>query len=354
MSHALDETYGLDSSMVYAGDLPWHQFGTRIPAGLTVDEAIEACPAVNFTTKTVPLFYNSPTRDIVGGFEVHGAEGHVAIIRDDTNACLGVASTRYKPIQLREQWKGLDPLIDSGLATIETLGSLQGGKRVWGLIKLNASEIPEWAELEEQVGRLQPYALTMDDKTGSRSAIIAPSSVRVVCKNTMEAALGGLTKCVRVRHVGDTTAKIEAGAEELWGGIVKTFQLLSKRYKVLNSVTMSDQDFSDVVLDNVAIFPTDPDQFASLARFKGAVQRVDRKRDAVRDLWFNGAGHVGNRSAWEALNGTVEALDHNAAGAFRTPKNGGKIESMLTGTEAQIKNRVTSNLVEFAAERLAA
>lgn len=352
MAHALDETYGLENSMVYVGDLPWHRHGQQIPPNLTVEEAIEACPAVNFHTTTVPLHYSVPG---VGGLNTDmDATGHVAIIRDDTNACLGVASTRYKPIQLADQWKGLNPLIKAGLASIETMGSIQGGKRVWGLVKLNASEIPEWARLEAEVGRLQPFALTMDDKTGSASALIAPTSIRVVCRNTLEAGIGGLTKCVKVRHVGDTVAKIDRAAEELWGGIVSTYERLAKRYTMLNSVKLSDNQFSELVLDNVAQFPTDPQAYASANRYKGAVQRVEAKREAVRDLWFDGKGHSGNGSAWEALNGLVEALDHNEAGAFRTPKNGGKIASMLVGTEAGIKNKVTGALVEFASERLAA
>ena len=354
MTHALDETYGLDQSIAYVGKLPWHQFGTRIPAGLSVEEAISACPAIDFKTLTAPLYYLGPDPAMDGVTDRRfDAKGFRAIVRDDTGACLGVASDRYKPIQIREQWKGLDPLIEAGLASIETLGSIEGGKRTWGLVKLNASEIPEWAELEAEVGKLEPYALAMDDKTGKRSALIAPTSVRVVCRNTLEAGIGGLTNCVKVRHVGDTTAKIEAAAEELWGGIVTTFKALAGRYRVLASATMTDQQHELVVQDQIAVIPSDPEKFASPARYEGAVKRAQAKREAVHDLWFNGAAHSGNRSAWEALNGAIEAIDHNRAGAFREPKNDGKIASMLTGTEAHMKSRVTESLVAFAQERAA-
>jgi phage/plasmid-like protein (TIGR03299 family) len=348
MAHALDETYGLDNSMVFVGDLPWHRFGKQIPPNLTVDEAITACPAVDFTTKLVPVRYKLSTFG-----EWMNAENFRIVVRDDTGAALGVVTKRYSPVQIRDQWKGLDPLIEAGLASIESMGSIHGGKRVWGLVKFKSDEIPEWDDLQNEVGRLDTYALTMDVKGGGGPAIIAPSSVRVVCNNTLEAAIGGLTQCVRVIHVGDTTAKIEAAAEELWGGIIKAYERLARRYRLLKSVTLSEADHASLVQDAVAIIPTDKTKFSSAARFNGAVQRAAMKRNTVRDLWIDGAGHAGDRSAWEALNGLVEALDHNRAGAFRTPNNSGKINSMLCGTEAQLKARVTRNLVEFSREKAA-
>lgn len=350
MAHALDETYGLANSMVFVGQLPWHQHGTQIPMGLSVEEAITACPAVDFETRTVQAHYFINEDDRI----LQKADAHRVIIRSDTGKALGVASDRYSPIQIRDQWKGLDPLIESGLATIETLGSIEGGKRTWGLVKLNPSEIPAWSELEDLVGKIEPYALTMDDKTGKRAALAAPTSVRTVCKNTLEAGIGSLTRCIRIPHVGDTAAKLDQAAEELWGDMVKSFEALAARYKLLKACQLTDAQHVELVQDVVAVVPTDSDAFSSKGRFEGAVKRAQAKRNAVRSLWIDGAGHHGDHSAWEALNGAVEALDHNAAGAFRTPKNGGKIGSMLTGTEATLKAGITRNLVGFAEEQIAA
>jgi len=355
MAHQLDETYGLDQSMVYVGDLPWHQHGTQIPPGVTVNEAIAACPAVDFETKLEALFYDPEWADGEkdGDFVSHSIDSHRVVVRSDTGAPLGVVGYRYSPIQIRDQWKGLDPLIEVGLAQIESMGSVQGGRRVWGLVRINSEKIPEWNALVDEVGEIDTYALTLDVKDGTGAAIIAPTGVRVVCKNTMEAATGSLTRCVRVPHIGDTEVKIRAAADTMWGSIVESFKRLSTRYRMLAKIQLHDTDHEKLVQDVVATVPTDPKVFASQGRFDGAVARAELKRSEVRRLWYEGAGHVGDGSAWEALNGAVECLDHNQAGAFRNPKGDAKIVSMLNGTEAQMKSRITRNLVEFAEAQVA-
>lgn len=343
MAHELDATHGLENSMVYVGDLPWHKYGTQIPPNVTVNEAITACPAVDFETLTVPVWYR-PTENAVP----REAKGHRVVVRSDSGAALGVVSSRYKPIQIRDQWKGLDPLIKAGLASIETMGSIQGGKRVWGLVKFKADEIPEWEALQNEVGEIQPYGLALDPKDGTGAALIATTTIRTVCKNTLEAGLGTSGRSVRIPHVGDVEAKIEEAAERMWGNLIATFTRLAHRYTLLKSVKLTDRQHVELVQDTVAVPPTDPSKFKTEGYFEGAVKRANARRATVYDLWFNGAGHSGDRSAWEAYNGLVEALDHNAAGAFAPGGNGRKITSMLVGQEAYLKTQVGGKLLQFA------
>jgi hypothetical protein len=76
------------------------------------------------------------------------------------------------------------------------------------------------------------------------------------------------------------------------------------------------------------------------------VNRYERKANEITRLWTEGDGHIGDHSAWEALNGAVQALDHDRdlfptrAGSYRTA-------SLLDGILAQTKQRVTENLVTY-------
>ena len=236
MAHELDKTYGEDNAIGYIGQLPWHRYGTLLPPSVSVEEAIELVPAVNFETKTVDMFHMDTF--LYGGKLV---EGHKAVIRSDTGEALGVVSPRYKPIQIRDQWAGLDPLIDAGLASIETLGSIKNGRYIWGMVKFNSDEIPEWDELQELVGEIQPYGLVYDVKDGSGAAVLANTNVRVVCNNTLEAARAGLTNCIKIKHVGDTAAKVREAADDMWGGIIEGLNMLRVRYMTLDNIHLMNR-----------------------------------------------------------------------------------------------------------------
>ena len=290
----------------------------------------------------VDLFYNAPASDM-GYRNLKCANGFQAIIRSDTRDLLGVASDRYSPIQIRDQWKGLNPLIEAGLASIETMGSIEGGKRVWGLVKFNSEAIPEWDELQAELGEIQPYGLVMDDKTGKKAAIIAATNIRTVCKNTLEAGLTSMTQCVRIKHIGDTEQKMKDAAQDMWGTLLESYSKLSEKYRALNSRILSEVEYEKNVLDPIVKIPNNPLDFKTESRFEKAVERAKNKRRAVYNLWFNGLGHTGDHSAWEAYNGAVQAIDHNEGNIFNKTNN--MIGSMLTGPRAQLKATISNNLI---------
>jgi len=60
----------------------------------------------------------------------------------------------------------------------ETVGSLNGGRRVWVLATL-----PEYIEVGGDPVR--PYVLLMNSHDGSTAVIAATTPVRVVCQNTL-------------------------------------------------------------------------------------------------------------------------------------------------------------------------
>jgi hypothetical protein len=77
------------------------------------------------------------------------------------------------------------------------------------------------------------------------------------------------------------------------------------------------------------------------------VDRFERKRARLRDLWASGRGHTGEPTAWFAYNAVAEALDHDRelwptrAGCWRTAQ-------LLTGSYGETKAAVLDRLTEFA------
>jgi hypothetical protein len=94
-----------------------------------------------------------------------------------------------------------DAIIDSGEAIFQTAGALGNGERVFLLAKL-----PEDFEIAGE--KIEKYILLSNSHDGSSSVIAGLTNIRVVCNNTLQAALGNLENKVRIDHVGGAKNKL--------------------------------------------------------------------------------------------------------------------------------------------------
>lgn len=137
MSHEIE-------SMMFVGETPWHRLEQRqAERPKTVDEALVAA-GLDWEVKPYPLFSNIP----LGSQDAQGRDqflkvpvnGNKAIIRSSDNKVLGVVGKGYRPLQNKEGFSFFDEALQNDLATIETAGSLRGGRRVWMLAHINGCE----------------------------------------------------------------------------------------------------------------------------------------------------------------------------------------------------------------------
>jgi len=122
----------LVESMMYVGKTPWHGLGTPIPADkqISVREAIVAAK-LDWRVELRSLYTEKPD----GGAK-SGILDHYAVCRTSDNAFLGLVGPDYVPLQNEEALKWFQPFLDFDSATLETAGSLNGGKQVWALAKI--------------------------------------------------------------------------------------------------------------------------------------------------------------------------------------------------------------------------
>jgi phage/plasmid-like protein (TIGR03299 family) len=116
-----------------------------------------------------------------------------AIVRDTDKSILGYALGRYDAYQNAEAFDWTAPLVESGLYTYEAAGSLQGGKKAWALLKAGEHEIVPGDKLKN-------YLLYTWGHDGRTPVQCGPTSVRVVCANTLRMALNGGSEFRKVRH----------------------------------------------------------------------------------------------------------------------------------------------------------
>lgn len=177
MAHAIDQTTGRAAVFV-TGEPAWHKLGTVIEQATTSAEAI-GLAGLDWGVEQWPVRAFDPDNNSVEA----GIPGTVANVRTDTKAVLGVVGRRYRVFQNHEAFDFMDSLVGDKLAMYETAGSLHGGKRVWMM-----AAIPK----EYRAGPddlIKPYVLLTNTHDGTQALRMIPTTVRVVCQNTLNLAL---------------------------------------------------------------------------------------------------------------------------------------------------------------------
>lgn len=151
----------------------WHGLGTVIekPVGSFEFQEISG---LNWTVSDSEIFTS-------GMVQVMGKK---AIVRNDTGYPLGIVGEDYVSIQNEEMFRFINDLaqFDTELI-VETAGGLGQGETVWALAKMPS--------LERKFGSdsIIPYLLIVNGHIGNSTLKVIPTTIRVVCQNTLRMAL---------------------------------------------------------------------------------------------------------------------------------------------------------------------
>lgn len=302
MAHELTTTDGL----VLAGARAWHGLGIVVEEAPTPREALKMA-ALDWSVEQAPL---SAIIDRAGG---EGAERrpintHVLNYRSDTYEALGVVGDGYEPIQNRDLAEFASALAEvDGAVRVESMGSIRGGKRVWCLIRGESIGLGRTGGDE-----VRPYLMLANGHDGTLAFTAQPTTIRVVCSNTLHMALGKRTAgTVRFRHEGNVADKLTQAraALNLFGQSRSAFADQA-RALVSRSMTRDDLQafFTDVyqAAEEVTI-PTNP-------RTK-AEEKVRADAATTIAAWAQNFDHenradLSGASAWTAMNAVTRWVDH--------------------------------------------
>lgn len=196
------------------GEQAWHGLGVVVDDNLTAEQAGER----------FNLFWG------VDGWtlEAIGPQGqrlavptHVANVRTaDANGqaiehLLGVVGADYQVCQNRELAQFTDALAQTGQVTIESCGSIRGGKRVWFLARGESFDIGG-------KDKVWPYILVSNGHDGTQAIRVTPTTVRVVCSNTLHMVIPASddstqfdSAAISIRHQGKIADKLEQAKNAL-------------------------------------------------------------------------------------------------------------------------------------------
>jgi phage/plasmid-like protein (TIGR03299 family) len=352
MAHLIDETTSRAAVFV-VGDVPWHGLGKVLEKAVTAREAIHLA-GLDWTVDKWPL------RAVGGDGASLTVPDWFATVRTDTNAVLGVVSSQYRVLQNREAFAFMDESIREGAAMWETAGSLRGGRRVWMLAR-----IPKTVQVRRG-DEVNPFALLCNGHDGGMAVHILPTTVRVVCNNTLNLALGkGAGRELVVQHRQSLKGKIEAAKHRL-GIIGQRVEQLETEAQTLSRILVATEGRLRSYAEQ--FFPTKqkPSFTDGKALLNTIINRKQDSQEVVRDLL---AGHFAETeriakrnqgileqildnferdpargTAWGAYNAVSQYVDHQAK--YKTPEN--RLHSVWFGSGDDLKQEAYSAALALA------
>lgn len=318
MAHNIANIGG-SAAIAYQGETPWHQLGTRITpeAAASIPEVMKLAK-LDYTVALEPLYLKNGTV----------VSNRKAVVRDG-DVVLGTVSSWYKPIQNRDAFGIFEEAAAEFGMTVECAGALGQGEKAWMLFKLPV-------DLEPVAGdRINGYGVAITGHNGSTVLEFRPTPIRVVCQNTLNAAVGaGGTKgrVFSIPHIGNVKSEIKT-AKRIVTDVIATMRETGDTFAQLAARQMTP---ADVIAYIETVFPAAKDG-------KVTDQLAERRKTVAELVWSGvGAEMAGSNehgtTAWAAYNAVTEYFDHVLTGAAKSGSSKTKANSSaLFGTGADVK-----------------
>lgn len=308
--------------MVFAGETPWHRIGTQLPRNGTWEEIREA--AGFYEAEARPVFLADGTR----------IPDRKALVRKDSGAYLATVGTGYEILQFAELAEAGVKASGDVQAIWHTAGTLgENGVRGWLL-----AELPNPIRVRGDVSEIRKYVLLTTAHDALRSAILMNAATRVVCQNTLGAALAEKDGARwSIRHTRNAKQRLESAAKS-FRNIATNYEKFGQLANHLAGLRFSDAQYRATVAKVIEIPDDGKDH-----------DRLNAQREQLGRLWETFAGHENLRgTAWGAFQAFTEYADHHRA--TRTPDTGAALLSATLGSGATLKaNALTAILDELRA-----
>lgn len=344
MAHELEIKHGR-ASFFSVNESAWHQEGEVLLTAPDLDTALQIA-RLNYAVDKRPTQFACTTPD--GDTYYKDSASAFVTVRTDTQEELGAVGSNYVPLQNSDAFRVLEPLLDAGVATLETGGVIRNGADAWLLMAWNMKQFgPRTQEIFTD--EIRAFGLVANNHNGRRGILLQDTNIRVVCANTLGFAERSSERRAVIKHSSQGMDKLIEAAQTLWHGVIQRYEGLAEQYDVLRRTIITTEQFESAVLDVVAPDPMQNVRFNPIAsRSQFVLDRHRRKRDEVTRLWTEGLGHTGEPTAWFAYNAAVEAIDHNRD-LYPTRSGSWRTGALLDGQLKQMKDQVLTNCLALTA-----
>ena len=319
MSH---EIYN-DDTAAFNARPAWHGLGVVLPDGdLSIDSVRVHAPRFLFDIETRPLIIGEKQTgvgqdgDIIDWIEPTDrlAPQHVAQVAADDGTVLSITGSKY---HVYDNAKLLDLASQVSAfgdgTTLESVLTLRNRRTAVVLAHAGQFELPG-----NDVSHNYYLFTTTHDATGALE--VRPTSIRVVCNNTLSLAVGQSTAKMRVKHTSNMEAMVESGVAAMRLGSAQ-FNRFEERAKSMAARPLSGQEvkqfFLDVYQGHNGAIPANPKTSGDVARRNRALETVS---SWLANLDDPKQRMQGSTTMWSAFNAVTQWADHDS----RVRRSGGE------------------------------
>jgi phage/plasmid-like protein (TIGR03299 family) len=252
MAHNLNETNGKISFA--STQTAWHGLGQIVNEAMTSKQAIELAGLNYVVDKT------DAVAEIKG--KIATIQGKFATYRRDTGMPLGIVGARYEVVQNEDAFLFFDSITEAGCAMYETAGALGNGERIF-----ISAKMPDFITIAGTEDNTEVYILLTSSHDGSGSVVAAITPIRVVCQNTLNAALYGTTNKISIRHTSNVKQNL-ANAHKLLGITHKYTEQLNECFNFLAKKSVTDEQVKKLVAD---LFKSEKEDSSRIKNIQEAV-----------------------------------------------------------------------------------
>jgi phage/plasmid-like protein (TIGR03299 family) len=336
MAHNITVRKDGKAEAAYAITPAWHGLGT------VLDHPMSSAEALRFANLDWQVLQEPVCRTGGSFFAIASTiPGYRLNLRSDNDLSLGIVSEQYRVVQNREAFSFMDELIENHEMTYEAAFSLCGGKKVVLLGRL-----PVVDDLSSQDTLLR-YILFTTSHDGSSAVRFGPTSVRTVCQNTLQLALGkGGIESFAISHQGNIRERLTK-AREILAHANQQFTLHASLCRKLASYTFARDTWMEYLnLMCPVLDERDPDY--SPQRLKALAET----RNNIALAYSTGAlQQIGGmrHTAWAAYCAVSEHIDHlPRRGASSRSRSEARFNVTLYGTGHNMKRRAFEAACRFA------
>ena len=179
---------------------PWSSVSKKIGDVSSMREAMEKAN-VNYSIVKEPLCRTDGSV----------IPNNFGVMREDTGQVFDTVKNSWQPLQNVDAFNFFDPMIEEGLMTVDSVGAIKGGERMFITCKINQ---PPMTIVGNDI--INPYMLLLNSHNAKSSIRVGFIPIRFSCTNQLPSIMrNGASQILRIRHSRSPKDSLEGLREVL-------------------------------------------------------------------------------------------------------------------------------------------